>query len=126
MTVNVKMDSTTHTLLEDSDFFDKMYDYLFPIGSIRIISTNRLSTEKDPILAKEGTTWYRGIAQIKSRKNSNWVLDIAGGSISDGANVDIYSNNRSYAQQWYIDLIRDGYTSSTAEIGGFDIFVRVA
>ena len=39
-----------------------------------------------------------GTYTIQAAANTNYVLDIAGGSTSDGGNVQIYSKNNTLAQ----------------------------
>lgn len=50
-----------------------------------------------------------GVYKIRSAINPNKVLDISGGSRSDGANVQLYQDNESNAQKYQVDYIGDGY-----------------
>ena len=48
---------------------------------------------------------------IRSMINSGFVLDVAGGSKSNSANVQIYSYNKTAAQKWRVTYDADGYYS---------------
>lgn len=41
-----------------------------------------------------------GIYSLSPTKGSNRALDVTGGSKSDGANIQVYNGNNSYAQKW--------------------------
>lgn len=43
-----------------------------------------------------------GVYVIAVNSNSNFVLDVSGGSVSNGANVQIYKSNNTSAQRWGI------------------------
>ena len=45
--------------------------------------------------------------------SSNYVLDVLSGSTSDGANIQMYSSNKSYAQLYSLKFVPDGLFSST-------------
>ncbi len=45
---------------------------------------------------------------IRSAVNSKFVLDVAGGSKNDKANIQLYADNGSRAQDWVISLIQKG------------------
>lgn len=49
--------------------------------------------------------WYN----IKCASAKNYVLDIASGSYANSANLQIYSNNGTDAQKFYIEKMYDGY-----------------
>lgn len=51
-----------------------------------------------------------GVYYIKN-KNVNYALDVYGGSLYGGANVQLYSLNRSNAQKWKITHDSTGYVS---------------
>ena len=50
-----------------------------------------------------------GVYKISSANNSNYVLDVAGGSKSSGANVQLYKSNNSNAQRFIITYKGNGY-----------------
>ena len=55
---------------------------------------------------------------IQSTLKEGMVMDVAGGSSNDGANVDLYSNNGSAAQKWIIVRNDDStYTMKNAATG---------
>ena len=56
-----------------------------------------------------------GYVTIASSKNSRYVLDVAANSMTDGANIQIYSSNSSFAQKWLITYKGHGlYTMQNA------------
>ena len=54
-----------------------------------------------------------GSLTLWSKLGSNLVLDIAGGSTSNGSNVQIYAYNGSGAQRFYFNKTSGGNNSST-------------
>lgn len=46
---------------------------------------------------------------IGTKLNTNKVLDIASGKISENTNIQIYETNSTLAQKWYIKYIDNGY-----------------
>lgn len=56
-----------------------------------------------------------GIYTFSSCKDSGKVLDIKNGSISNGANVQIYSNNETFPQQFSVSYEGKGYYKIIAE-----------
>lgn len=46
---------------------------------------------------------------IRSAVNSKYVLDVAGGSKNDKANIQLYADNGSRAQDWVISHDSKGY-----------------
>lgn len=50
-----------------------------------------------------------GVYKIQLEANKNYVLDVAGGSTANEANVQIYVNNETDAQKWYITKAEDGW-----------------
>lgn len=50
-----------------------------------------------------------GYYMIGSALNYTTVLDVAGGSSSNGANVQVYTANGTNAQRWYLTYVGDGY-----------------
>lgn len=43
-----------------------------------------------------------GSYTVSTSLNGGQVLDVASGSVSDGANVQIYGSNSTFAQKWYV------------------------
>ena len=56
-----------------------------------------------------GDTVSEGWYTVKCASSQNYVLDIAGGSCANSANLQIYSNNGSEAQKFYFEKMYDGY-----------------
>ena len=78
-------------------------------GTITIIGMNMFTgklTLTFDIIKDEMTN---GTYEIVSSKNNNKVLDIVGGSISNGASVQIFNWNGSMAQQYEIIKNQNGY-----------------
>lgn len=78
-------------------------------GTVTIIGMNMFTgklTLTFDIIKDEMTN---GTYEIVSSKNNNKVLDIVGGSISNGASVQIYDWNGSVAQQYEIIKNQKGY-----------------
>lgn len=78
-------------------------------GTVTIIGMNMFTgklTLTFDIIKDEMTN---GTYEIVSSKNNNKVLDIVGGSISNGASVQIYDWNGSVAQQYEIIKNQNGY-----------------
>lgn len=49
-----------------------------------------------------------GVYYIHPKGNTDYALDITGASQNDGANLQLYSSNRTKAQQFYIE-VKEGY-----------------
>lgn len=56
-----------------------------------------------------------GFFTISSFASSSAVLDVAGGSVGDGANVQLYRGNKSLAQKWIIAKVVDRDNTYTIE-----------
>ncbi len=56
-----------------------------------------------------------GTYTIQAAVNTNYVLDIAGGSTSDGGNVQIYSKNNTLAQNFVVTSVGNGYYKIACE-----------
>lgn len=54
-------------------------------------------------------TIKNGTYMIKSALNTNKVVDIASGSVNNGANIQIYKANNTNAQKFNITYLGDGY-----------------
>ena len=71
-----------------------------------------MSIQDDGIMTRSANntqTIANGTYVIKSALNTNKVLDIAGGSASNGANVQLYTGNSSNAQRFKITYLGNGY-----------------
>lgn len=64
-----------------------------------------------------------GIYHIANKQRETKVLDISNGSVNDRANVQLYQNNETIAQQFQIHYIGNGYYSIVTEHSGkvFDV-----
>lgn len=50
-----------------------------------------------------------GLYEIHSGKDSSLVLDVAGGASNAGANIQVFGDNNSVAQKFYITAVDGGY-----------------
>lgn len=50
-----------------------------------------------------------GIYKINTRVKSNMLLDVAGNGISNNTNIQIYEDNKSSAQQFYVTHVGNGW-----------------
>ena len=79
------------------------------------ISNSISATSEDDISAedlaiKNKGTLLDGVTYVfAGRATSRKVWDVAGGSSSNGANVQIYSSNMSKAQRWLVHEDKDGF-----------------
>ena len=72
-------------------------------------------TNNNTTKPEQGTkTIADGNYTIKSMVSNNYVLDIAGASSSNGANVQLYQSNNSNAQKFTVKYLNDGTYSITA------------
>lgn len=60
------------------------------------------STSQKFKIAKQSNLISQGVYTIAVASSSSMVLDVASGSTSDGANIQAYSSNGTFAQKWYI------------------------
>lgn len=64
-----------------------------------------------------GPVWD-GIYRLSTRVNTGFALDVAGGSLAQGANVQLYRANGSDAQKWKIEWVSGGsYRISSLKSG---------
>lgn len=66
------------------------------------------------VSGESGANVADGYYQIKSAIDSNYVLDVYGGSNDDGANIQLYKNQYSANQGFVIKKQSDGYYTITA------------
>lgn len=70
-----------------------------PVGSALLIESG-----KTPMGLGYAGTWERRHL-VLANAGANKVLDVAGGSTENYANVDIYERNNSAAQRWYVGTV---------------------
>lgn len=58
---------------------------------------------------KSKSTLASGLYGLFSSINVSFALDVANGSNADGANVQLYSSNNTWAQKWTVQVGDDGY-----------------
>ena len=66
-------------------------------------------TKMDRLAKENQDALHNGVYTIQSKKNENYVLDVKGGSYANGANVQLYRNNGTEAQQWKVSHDSKGY-----------------
>ena len=124
MTVNVKMDSTTHTLLEDSDFKTKMLDLIYPVGSVYQSLTSTYDGAEVCPLAKYGGAWYVvDIAWMCTDSSKAYALNATGGARDTAPialSTDSVGHNARFVPRAYV------YYSSSNELGYIATWVRIA
>ncbi len=50
-----------------------------------------------------------GYYSVVSKRDNNMRLDVSGASVSDGANINLWSSNESGAQEWLIKKAEEGF-----------------
>ena len=73
------------------------------------------TSEQRFVLTKKVSLLPEGYFSIATSSKASAVLDVAGGSTSDGANVQVYGSNRSLAQKWRIAKVADRDNTYTIE-----------
>lgn len=79
--------------------------------NIHIWEANGSYAQKFKLTIQGSQTISEGVYTISTALNLNKVLDIAGGSIANGANTQLYSSNTSYAQKFQVIYLGNGYYS---------------
>ena len=74
----------------------------------------------------EGRTIEDGTYTIKSALNENYVIDVAGGSTANWANVQLLTNNRMNNQKFNVKYLGDGYYKIIAVHSGKSLDVKDA
>ncbi|MCH3942148.1 MAG: RICIN domain-containing protein [Atopobiaceae bacterium] len=70
-------------------------------------------------LSRVASTIASGVYTVKSAVNAGMVLDVAGGSVDDGAAVQLYASNGSSAQKWDVAYdSRTGYYTVKSAVSG--------
>ncbi len=83
----------------------------------RWASTNETTEMNDFAAANRGAL-KDGECGLASALNGNKLLDVANGSVAAGANVQLYSNNRSSAQRWKVTHDANGFVTFTSVKSG--------
>lgn len=60
------------------------------------------------------SSWEDGLYSIRSAINVNFAIDVTAANTADGANVQLYTFNNSWAQKFRIEQQRGGYCSIRA------------
>lgn len=88
----------------------QMYSLNGGAGQKWTLSSSWAAAKENPV---EDGTYY-----ICSTINSNKVLDVAGGSTKDGANIQLYSRNNTPAQRFDVEYVGNGYYRIISEASG--------
>ncbi len=120
MSVNMKANGTTHTLLEKSDIFNMLY----PVKSVYQAITSTYDGAEVCPLAKYGGTWQLvDIAWMCTDSSKAYAINAYGGS-SDGAyirlSIDSVGHNARFVPRAYT------YYSSSTKQGYIATWVRTA
>ena len=67
----------------------------------------------DALAASNKSVLADGTYEIQSALNSNYVLDVASGSLNNGANIQLYMSNSTEAQGWKVSHDEKGYVTFT-------------
>ncbi len=82
-------------------------------GTKTVSFTIKAANTTDELAIKNKSVIADGVYSIKSLGNAVYVLDVSGGSASNGANVQLYANNYSGAQKWRVAHDALGYITFT-------------
>lgn len=125
MTVNVKMDSTTHTLLEDSDFKTKLLNLAYPIGTVYSASFSDITPSRTcPIQSNLGGTWVLTDYSVVMIGNGGLYLNCDGGA-SIG-NTFKASSDSAGGNARFVNKVRYFNTPSSSFLGQISTWVRTA
>lgn len=69
-------------------------------------------TEKNDLVKSYEDGYY----QISSLLDNSKVLDVNGGIVKNSTNIQLYNNNSTLAQVWYLKYLNDGYYSITSAL----------
>ncbi len=85
--------------------------------NIQMYTLNYSSAQKWTLksTAVKAESIAEGTYTIQAAVNTNYVLDIAGGSTADGGNVQIYSKNNTLAQNFVVTSVGNGYYKIVCE-----------
>lgn len=73
------------------------------------------SVQTSFIFAEQEDLLSEGLYEIYPSANSSYVLDVASASADSGANVQLYSNNGSFAQKWLLKKVDGAKNTYTFE-----------
>ena len=128
---NVEVDSIENTKNEsnadESDEIEKN-DEDNSTNKNEIIETDKIMTieENETLSSTNSKTIEEGIYVIQSAINNKFVLDVANGSTSSGANIQIYQNQSLDSQRFKVEYLSDGYYIITAMHSGMVLDVANA
>lgn len=82
-------------------------------NTIQLFSSNGTGAQKFYLERsfEKTKTISNGLYTISSKLNENKNIEIKGGNIYSGNNIQMYSNNDTDAQKWYIEYLNNGYYS---------------
>ena len=72
------------------------------------VQTSFVMTEQEDLLSE-------GLYEVYPSANSSFVLDVAGGSADNSANVQLFASNGSFAQKWLIKKVKGARNTYTFE-----------
>lgn len=84
-------------------------------GSNLVAATAGDSVQTSFVFAEQEDLLSEGLYEIYPSANSSYVLDVASASADSGANVQLYSNNGSFAQKWLLKKVDGAKNTYTFE-----------
>ena len=125
-TANSNDESQLFSLRENSDgtyiFINKASGLALDVASENVANGTNLQgytpngkTKQKFSLDEVTNLLPEGYVVISSRLKSSMVVDVANASLSDGANVQLYTNNSTQAQKWYVSLTEEGSNTYTIQ-----------
>lgn len=84
-------------------------------GSNLVVAIVGDSVQTSFVFAEQEDLLSEGLYEIYPSANSSYVLDVASASADSGANVQLYSNNGSFAQKWLLKKVDGAKNTYTFE-----------
>lgn len=84
-------------------------------GSNLVVTIVGDSVQTSFVFAEQEDLLSEGLYEIYPSANSSYVLDVASASADSGANVQLYSNNGSFAQKWLLKKVDGAKNTYTFE-----------
>lgn len=116
-----------HCFISNKDEFDKYLGSNAKLqqlgiadakGIVSALGLQAKNADIDTLASENRNVLADGVYTIATAKNSNFVLDVSGGSVSRGANIQLYSYNDTPAQQFRVSHDAQGYVTFTSVKSG--------
>ena len=97
-------------------FINKATGFMLAVsGSNLVAAIVGDSVQTSFVFAEQEDLLSEGLYEIYPSANSSYVLDVASASADSGANVQLYSNNGSFAQKWLLKKVDGAKNTYTFE-----------